>query len=100
MMVAANLAHDHPTWGVIIYVDQLKMFLKGHRCNNSTNGAASSFEVVFKKFDPEAYILGLVPNSKNWKNVYVIRIGRVTDQSPPKIELQKDGDSRMITTPP
>ncbi len=33
-------------------------------------------------------------------NVHVICIGQITDQYVKKIEWQKDGDSRMITTPP
>ncbi len=84
MMVAANLAHFHPTLGFIILVDRLKMFLEGHR-NKSADGNAGSFEVAFKKIDLDAYIMGSVPNPKNRKNVYVIRIGRITDRSPPKI---------------
>ncbi len=74
------------------------MFLEGHWCNKSADGTAGSFEVALMKMDLDAYILGLVP--KNRKNVHVIRIGRITDRSPQKIEWQKDGDGRMITTPP
>ncbi len=32
--------------------------------------------------------------------VHVIRIGQITDRYIKKIEWQKDGDGRMITTPP
>ncbi len=49
ILVAANLAHYHPTWGFIILVDRLKMFLEGHRCNKSADGTAGSFEVALKK---------------------------------------------------
>ena len=85
-MVTANLAHYHLIWGFIIYVDRLKMFLKGHRCNNSADETEGSFEVAFKKIDLAAYIMGLVPNPKNRS------IGRITDWSSPKIEFKKDGD--------
>ncbi len=98
ILVAANLAHHHPTWGFIILVDRLKMFLKGHQCNKSADGTAGSFEVALKKIDLDAYILGSVP--KNRKNVHVICTGQITDRSPQKKEWQKDDDSQMITTPP
>ncbi len=96
--VAANLAHYHLTWGFTILVDRLKMFLGGHRFYISADGTAGSFEVATKKIDLSARILGVTPNYR--VKVPVICIGQITDQSPKKIEWQKDGDSRMITSPP
>ena len=98
LLVAANLAHYHPTWGFTILVDRLKMFLNGHRCCESADGAVVSFEVATKKIDLNAFILGLTP--KHRVKVHVIRIGWMTDRSPQKIEWQKHGDGQMNTTPP
>ena len=98
ILVAANLAHYHPTWGFTILVDRLKMFLDGHRCCESADGTVVSFEVATKKIDLNAFILGSAP--KHRVTVHVIRIGRMTDRSPQKIEWQKHGDGRMNTTPP
>jgi hypothetical protein len=51
ILVAANLAHYHPTWGFTILVDRLKIFLRGHRFYISADGTAGSFEVATKKID-------------------------------------------------
>jgi hypothetical protein len=98
ILVAANLAHYHPTWGFTILVDRLKMFLDGHRCSESADGAVVSIEVANKKIDLNAFILGSTP--KHRVKIHVICIGQMTDRSPQKIEWQKNGDGRMNTTPP
>jgi hypothetical protein len=98
LFVAANLAHYHPTWGCTILVDRLKMFLGGHHFYISADGTAGSFEVATKKNYLSACILGAAPRHR--VNVHVIHIGQITDQSPKKIEWQKDDDGRMITIPP
>ena len=63
-----------------------------------SDGAVVSFEVATKKIDLNAFILGSTP--KHRVKVHVIRIGRMTDQSPRKIEWQKHGDGQMNTNPP
>jgi hypothetical protein len=98
LLVTANLAHYHPTWGFTILADRLKMFLRGHRFYISADGTAGSFEVATKKINLSACILWLPP--KHRVKVHVICIGQITDQYVKKIEWQKDGDDRMITTPP
>jgi hypothetical protein len=81
LFVTANLAHYHPKWGFTILVDRLKMFLYGHRCYK-LDGTAGSFEVVTKKIDLNACILGTAPNHR--VKVHVIRISQSTALSPKK----------------
>ena len=84
IVVAANLAHYHLTWGFTILVNRLKMFIGGHHFYKSADGAAGSFEVASKKIDLSSCILGLTP--KHRVNVHVICIGQITDPSPRKME--------------
>jgi hypothetical protein len=56
ILVAANLAHYHLTWGFTILVDRLNIFLGGHHFYKSAVGTAGSFEVATKKIDLSACI--------------------------------------------
>ena len=55
-------------------------------------------EIDTKKLDLNACINGVSP--KHSEQVYFIRIGIINDYSPPKNEMQKYSDGRMIVTPP
>jgi hypothetical protein len=96
LLVAAELAQFHQTWGFSIKKLKWKLFLEGHRF--STTNCTGSFEVDSKKLDLNAFINGESP--KHREQVYFIRIGILIVNSPRKIEMQKDSDGRMISTPP
>jgi hypothetical protein len=57
LLVAANLAHFHQTWGFSIKKMKWKLFLKGHQF--STSNSTGTFEVDSTKFDLNACIHGL-----------------------------------------
>ena len=57
-----------------------------------------TFEVDAKKLDLNAFINGVSP--KHREKCHFIRIGVLYANSPREIELQKDSDGRMISTPP
>jgi len=73
-----------------------KVFLKGHRF--TTINCDCTFEVDEKKVDLNALMKGKPP--KHRMKVNFIRIGILHDNSPRKIEMQKDSDGKMIITPP
>jgi hypothetical protein len=77
ILVAANLAHYHPTWSFTILVNRLKIFLRVHHFYKSADGTAGSFEVATKKIGLSACILGSTP--KHRVNAHVIHNGKITD---------------------
>jgi hypothetical protein len=96
LLMALDLAYFHKRWGFSIKMMKWKVFLEGHRF--TTINCDGTFEVDTKKVDLNAFILGESP--KHRESVYFIRIGILYDNSPRKIEMQKDGEGRMIVTPP
>ena len=77
LLVAANLAVFHKSWGFTI--------LEGHHF--ITSNSFGSFEVDPKKIDLHAFIHGTKP-TKDRVNIHMIRIGVLDDNSPRKIEMQ------------
>jgi hypothetical protein len=71
LLVAANLVHNHPKWGFTILVYRLKIFFVG--CCFYKSDGTGSFEVVSKKFDLDACILGTTPKHKMKVHVFAIR---------------------------
>jgi hypothetical protein len=98
LLAAANLAHYHPKWGftILVLVDRWKIFLEGHHFH--TSNGTGSFEMDTKKLDINACILG--GSAKHRVKVHIIQFGIVNDDSPRKIEMQKDRDGQMIVIPP
>jgi hypothetical protein len=96
LLVAADLAHIDKRWGFSIKMMKWRLFLEGHRF--TTINFDGTFEVDVKKVDLNAFIQG--ESAKHRENVHFIRIGVLHANSPRKIEMQKDSDGRMITTPP
>ena len=83
LLVAANLAHFHQTWGFSIKISKWKLFLEGHRFAKTNCMGMGTVEIDAKKLDINACINGLSP--KHRELVYFIRIGVNTDQSPKKL---------------
>jgi hypothetical protein len=52
-----------------------------------------------KKFNIDAMINGTTASRDNRRPFYAVRIGVMSMQSPSKIELQKDRNGLLITTP-
>jgi hypothetical protein len=84
LLVAANLAHFHQTWGFSIKKMKWKLFLEGHQF--STSKSIGMFKVDSKKIDLNACIHGVLPMHR--EQVYFIWIGFLCLDSPRKIELQ------------
>jgi hypothetical protein len=98
LLVAANLAVFHKSWGFTIKILQWKKFLEGHHF--ITSNSIGSFEVDTKKIGLHAFING-TKSTKNRAKIHMIRIGVLDDNSPRKIEMQKyRSHGRMIITPP
>ena len=96
LLVAADLALFHKRFGFSIKPMKWKVFLEGHRF--TTINCDRTFEVDDKKVDLNALMKGKPP--KHRMKVNFIRIGVLYDNSPRKIEMQKDSDGLMIVTPP
>jgi hypothetical protein len=94
LLVALDLAYIHKRWG--FFIKMMKCFIEGHHF--MTINCAGTFEVDTKKVNLNAFIQGESP--KHMENMYFIWIGILYDNSPRKIEMQKDGDGRMIITFP
>jgi hypothetical protein len=84
-------------WGFSIKMMKWRLFLEGHRF--TTINCDGTFEVDVKKVDLNALNEGKSAKHRREK-VNFIRIGVLHAKSPRKIEMQKDSDGRMITTPP
>ena len=89
LLVAANLAVFHKSWGFTINILQWKKFLEGHHF--ITSNSIGSFEVDTKKIDLHAFINGTKP-TKDRVKIHMIRIGILHHNSPRKIEMQKYSD--------
>jgi hypothetical protein len=96
LLVSADLAHFHKIWGFSIKMMKLKLFLEGQLF--TTINCDGTMEVEEKKVDLNAFMKGEPPKHRG--RVYFIWIGILHANSPRKIEMQKDSDGRMITTPP
>ena len=96
LLMALDLARIDKPWGFSILVMKWKVFLEGHHF--TTIKCDGTFEVDTKKVDLNAFIHGESPKLR--ESVYFVRIGVLYDNSPRKIEMQKDSDGRMIITPP
>ena len=98
LLVAANLAVFHKSWGFTIKILQWKKFLEGHHF--ITSSSIGSFEVDTKIIDLHAFMHG-TKLIKDRVKIHMIRIGILDDNSPRNIELQKYRSyGRMIITPP
>jgi hypothetical protein len=84
LLVAANVAHFHQSWGFSIKKMKWKLFLKGHQF--STINCPGTFEVDTKKLDLNAFIHGLSP--KHREQVYFIRIRVLTLDSTGKLRCR------------
>ncbi len=96
LLVALDFAHFHKRWGFSIKMMKLKLFLEGHLF--TTINCDVTFQVDEKKVDLNAFIQG--ESSMHRERVYFVRIGVLHDNSPRKIEMQKESDGQMIVTPP
>jgi hypothetical protein len=99
LLVAANLAQFHNTWGFQIILIQWKNFIEGHWFTTTINynTGVGTFEVD-KKIDLNAFINGKPKIDK--KNYHFIRIGVLNSYSPRKVEMQQNMYGIMIVTPP
>ena len=96
--MALDLARMDKRWGFSIMVMKWKVFLEGYLFSTINCDCDGTFEVDRKKMDIDAFIQGESSNKR--KDIAFIRIGVLHAKSPRKIEMQKDSDGRMITTPP
>ena len=96
--MALDLARIDKRWGFSILVMKWKVFLEGYLFSTINCDCDGTFEVDRKKMDIDAFIQGESANKR--KDIAFIRIGVLHAKSPRKIEMQKDSDGRMITTPP
>jgi hypothetical protein len=76
-----------PIW--LFSTNHGEKFLEGHHF--ITSNSIGSFEVDTKKIDLHAFINGTKP-TKDRVKIHMIRIGVLDDDSPRKIEMQKDSD--------
>ena len=88
LLVAADLALFHKRYGFSIKPMKWKVFLEGHRF--TTINCDGTFEVDVKKVDLNALMKG-EPKMHRMK-VNFVWIGVLYDNSPRKIEMQKDSD--------
>ncbi len=65
LLVAADLAVFHKSWGFTIKILQWKKFLEGHHF--ITSNSIGSFEVDTKKIDLHAFIHGTKPTKDRFK---------------------------------
>jgi hypothetical protein len=98
LLMALDLARMDKRWGFSIMVMKWKVFLEGYLFSTINCDCDGTFEVDIKKMDVDAFIQGESSNKR--KDIAFIRIGVLHAKSPRKIEMQKDSDGRMITTPP
>jgi hypothetical protein len=98
LLMALDLARIDKRWGLSILVMKWKVFLEGYLFSTINCDCDGTFEVDRKKMDIDAFIQGQSANKR--KDIAFIRIGVLHAKSPRKIEMQKDSDGRMITTPP
>ena len=96
LLVTADLAQYHNTWGFQIRTTEWNKFIGGHRFNTRTN----LFEVATKKIDLDGFINGTPKDDKNKKNHHFIWIGVINQYSPRKVEMQQNMYGVMIVTPP
>jgi hypothetical protein len=96
LLVAAHLAHFHTKWGFSIKKWKWKLFFEGHLF--ATTNCTGMFEADVKKLDLNACINGV--STKHRVNCHFIRIGVLHLNSPRNIEMQKDSQGRMMSTPP
>ena len=87
LLVAADLAQFHNTWGFQIKITQWQNFILGHRFTATIN----IFEVASKRSDLDAFINGMPK---------IDRIGVISSDSPRKVEMQQNLYGVMIVTPP
>ena len=102
LLCAANLAQNTSS-GFAIKQTRWKIFLDSyhfHFPNTDGNNERKLFEIDTKRMDFEAHINGLKPSKQNRAMWYVLRIGVPSEDTPNKIEQQRDYLGRMITTPP
>jgi hypothetical protein len=71
------------------------IFLGGHHSRLSE----CNIELDKKMFDIDAMINETTASRDNRRPFYAVRIGVMSMQSPSKIELQKDRNGLLITTP-
>jgi hypothetical protein len=83
-------------WGFSIKKLKWKLFFEGHLF--ATTNCMGTFEVDVKKLDLNACINGVSP--KHTVNSHFIRIGVLHLNSPRNIEMQKDSQGQMMSTPP
>jgi hypothetical protein len=95
LLVAAYLAHFHTKWGFSIKKLKWKLFFECHLF--ATTNCTGTFEVDVKKLDLNACINGVSP--KHRVNSHFIRIGLLHLNSPRNIEMQKDSQGQMMSTP-
>ena len=96
LLVAADLAQFHNTWGFQIKLMEWNNYIGGHRFTATTN----LFEVATKKNDLNEFINGTPKVDKNKKKHHFIRIGNINSYSPIKVEMQQNMYGVMIITPP
>jgi len=96
LRVAANLAHFHERWGFSIKKFKWNLFIDVHHF--SVRKCIGTFEIDSKTMDLNSFINGVSPEHRVRR--YFICIGILTVDSPRKIEMQKDSDGRMKSTPP
>jgi hypothetical protein len=95
LLVTADLAQYHNTWGFRIRLMEWNNFIGGHRFTATTN----LLEVATKKIDLDGFINEMPKVDKNKKNYHFIRIGVINQYSPRKVEMQQNMYGVMIITP-
>jgi hypothetical protein len=92
LLVAADLAQFHNTWGFQIKLMEWNNYIGGHRLTATTN----LFEVATKKIDLDEFINGMPKVDKNKKKHHFIRIGDINSYLPKKYVWRNDYHSLTI----